>query len=389
MKIVYGISAALLVVLFSAACGAGGGKTEVKGDLASKQKELTRLRAEETKIGDSIKKLEDEIAVLDPSTAVKPRLVSITTLNPQNFTHAIDLQGRVMSDNIVNVMPRNQGGQVKEVYVKQGDAVKKGQLLVRLDDALIRQQIEQANIKLSYDKDLYTRRKNLWDQKIGTEVEVLGAKTAVDNDEKTIDLLKEQLDMANIYSEVSGVADVVTIKPGEFFSPTTAAIMGITIVNTSDLKVMADVPENYLSQIKKGAPVTLEIPDINKTFKSTVSLISQNINTNSRTFTAEAKVPNPGSILKPNQLAVMKITDYTAPNVIVIPMTTLQTDDKGKYVFVQAMESNKPVARKKYVTIGEVYGQNIEVKSGLQSGDQLVSAGFQGLYDGQPLVDQK
>jgi len=388
MKIIYGISVALLIVLFSAACGAGSGKPEVKGDLKSKQEELAKLRTEETKIGDSIKKLEDEIAILDPSTAVKPRLVSITTLSNQNFTHAVDLQGRIMSDNSTFVTPRNQGGLVKEVYVKQGDEVKKGQLLIKLDDALIKQQIDAANTRLAYDKNIYERRKNLWDQKIGTEVEMLTAKNTVDADEKNIEQLKEQLDMANVYAEQSGIADVVTVRAGMNFSPQTAATFGITITNTSDLKVVADVPENYLPQVKRGAKVTIEIPDINKTIQETVSVISQNINANSRTFSAEAKIPS-NPLLKPNQLAIMKITDYNVPSAIVIPMITLQTDDKGKYVFVQAMEKNKPVARKKYVTVGEVYGESIEIRSGLQAGDQLVSEGYQGLYEGQPLVAQK
>jgi len=370
------------------ACGAGNKGKEENKDVVAKQKELTRLRADEIKIGDSIKKLEDEIAVLDPSTAVKPRLVSISTLALTKFEHAVDLQGRIATDNTSFVTPRGQGGQVKELYLKQGDDVKKGQLLMKLDDALIRQSIDQANTKLSYDKNLYERRKNLWDQKIGTEVDMLGAKNTVDNDEKSIEQLKEQLEMTNVYAEQSGVAELVNIRKGEFFSPTSAASSGISIVDLSNLKVVADVPENYLGQVKKGASVAIEVPDANKIFKSNISLINQLVASNSRTFTVEAHIPT-DKLLKPGQLAIVKINDYTANNVIVVPLTTLQTDDKGKYVFVLTTENNKQVARKKYVTIGQIYGQNIEIKTGLQAGDQLVSEGYQGLYDGQPLNVQK
>jgi multidrug efflux pump subunit AcrA (membrane-fusion protein) len=124
------------------------------------------------------------------------------------------------------------------------------------------------------------------------------------------------------------------------------------------------------------------VPDANKTFNSTITLVSQLINSNSRAFTAEAQLPADGS-LKPNQLAIIKIQDYSASQVLVIPMTTLQTDETGKYVFVMANEKGKPVAKKRPVLVGSVYGEKIEIRKGLQVGDQLITEGFQGLYDGQ------
>ena len=200
-------------------------------------------------------------------------------------------------------------------------------------------------------------------------------------------MAEEQLSQTTVYSDVSGVADVVMVRVGELFQGATAAGPQIRIVNTSDLKAVVEVPENYLASIKKGTAVVIEVGDINKQFNSTISRIGQIISANSRAVTAEAKIPSDPS-LKPNQLVTVKIRDYAASNTIVIPMTTLQTDEKGKYVYVMVSEKGKQVARKRPVTIGQIYGEQIEIKSGLQSGEQLITQGYQGVYDGQAVTTQ-
>jgi RND family efflux transporter MFP subunit len=386
MKIFYQV-AVLMVISTALACNAGS--KEKKADLNDKRVELENLKSQQAKLTDQIMKLEEEIAKIDPNAVpVKPKLVSVTTLTPQTFAHYIDLQGRVDAENIAVVTPRGMGGQVRAVYVKEGDHVKKGQLLLKLDDAVARQQIEQVKVQLELARSVYQRRKNLWDQKIGTEVELITAKSNVDNLEKQIDLLKEQLDMSNVYAEISGVADQVNIKVGELFTAQSAASgSGILIVNSSNLKAVVDVPENYLARVRKGTAVIIEIPDLNKTFNSTISLISQQINPNSRGFAAEAKIPS-AQYVKPNQVAIMRIQDYAASNTIVIPLNTLQTDEQGKYVYILTEEKGKKVARKKQVQVGEMYGDQIEVKNGLASGDQLISQGFQSVYDGQPITTE-
>jgi membrane fusion protein (multidrug efflux system) len=371
----------LAVISLAVACDASS--KEKKGDINDKKVELKKLKDQQTKISEQIKTLEDEIAKLDPNgAAVKPKLVTTSTITTQNFAHYIDLQGKVDAENIANVSPRGIGGQVKAIYVEEGDHVKKGQLLMKLDDAVMRQQIEQVKVQLELAKSVYQRRKNLWDQKIGTEVELLTAKANVENLQKQIDLLSEQSDMSNVYAEIPGIADVVSIKVGEIFTAQTAATLGIRIVNTSSLKAVVEIPENYLARIKKGIPVLVEVPDLNKTFNSNISLISQLINNNSRSFTAEAKIPSAPN-LKPNQIALMHIQDYTSSNTIVIPINTLQTDEQGKFVYVAAEEKGKKVARKKPVQVGEITGDRIEVKMGLNAGDQLINQGFQSIYDGQ------
>jgi RND family efflux transporter MFP subunit len=257
---------------------------------------------------------------------------------------------------------------------------------MKLDDALVRQQIEQAKISLSLAKTTYDRRKNLWDQQIGTEMELLKAKNDVENLGKQIDLLNEQLDMANVYAEMSGVADVVNIRVGETFSAQSATTFGIAIVNTSDLKVVANVPENYLGRVGMGSNLLITLPELNNdTIRAKVNVTGKLINPDTRSFSIEARIA-PNSKLRPNQLAMVRIQDYAFPNAITVPINTLQSDEKGKFVLVAVKENNKLVAKKKSIVVGELYGDRLEVKSGLQTGDQLITEGFQGLYDGQPIT---
>lgn len=374
----------LLSVTFFVACGESA--KDKKGELNDKKVELQKLKDQQAEISGNIEKLEKEITTLDPTVIpAKPKLVATTTVKKENFEHFIDLQGVITTENIYYVSPRGMGGQVRQIYVQQGQPVRKGQLVVKLDDALIRQQIEQANIQLDYLKDIYQRRKNLWDQNIGTEVELVTARNSVTAQEKQIGLLKEQLDMTNVYSQVSGIAEEVNIRVGEMLTPQTASMAGIRVVNTSDLKAEVNVPENYINKVKKGTPVVIEIGDADKKFNSTISLISQIISTNNRGFRAEAKVPGNAGI-KPNSIAIVRIRDYEKKDAITVPLNSVQTDEKGKFVMVAVIENGKKIARKKQVAIGELYDNQIEVLSGLQDGDQVITQGYQGLYEGQLLT---
>jgi RND family efflux transporter MFP subunit len=318
----------------------------------------------------------------------KTKLVGLSPISSGNFTHYIDLKGKIDAVNVAYVMPRNQGGLVKAIYVKQGDNIRKGQLLMKMDDGVTQQQIDQAKLNLNLAKTTYDRRKNLWDQKIGTEIELLNAKNNVENLQKQIDILQEQLSMSNVYAEMNGVAESVTIKVGETFSPASAATLGIRIVNTSDLKITADVPENYLGRVGVGSNLLITLPELgNDTIRTRVNVSGKLIDPNKRAFYVEAKIPA-NAKLHPNQLAIVRIQDYAAANTVTIPIGTIQSDDKGKFVMVAAKEKDKWVAKKKVVTIGEFYGDRLEVKSGLQAGDQLITEGFQGLYDGQPITTE-
>lgn len=359
-----------------------------KTTLDEKKAELEELKKEQISINDKVSKLEAEIIKIDPAAMPeKPKLVTIAPIAPGSFNHFIDLQGSVTTDDVIYVTPQNQGGQVKEVHVKQGDYVKKGQLLLKLDNEAARTQIGPLQVQLDNAKDLLRRRQNLWDQGIGTEVELINAKTAVSNWQKQIDAINVSVGQYNVYAPASGVAEMVAVRVGEFFSPSSSASQkGIIIVNTGNLKVTANVPENYQGRIKEGSNVIVSFPDLNKKQTVRITVVGQTINPTTRSFYIEAKLPS-GKEFKPNQVALVQIEDYAAGSAITAPVNTLQTDEKGKYVMLAVQDKDKKWrARKRQVVAGELYGDKVEIKSGLQAGDQIVTDGFQTLYEGQLLT---
>ncbi|MBD0331241.1 MAG: efflux RND transporter periplasmic adaptor subunit, partial [Chitinophagaceae bacterium] len=259
-----------------------------------------------------------------------------------------------------------------------------GQLLLKLDDALVRSQIDQLQSQLSYARDLYRRQQNLWNEGIGTEVQLITARNNVTALEKQIATARQQLSFSNVYAEISGVADEVNIKVGENF--TGNPMQGIKIVNTGNLKVVAEVPENYLGKIGPGSSVRVVLPNVNnRTIDTKIKVAGKLINPTNRSFYIEAPIPADPEF-RPNQIAIVKIQDYATSNAITIPLNTLQNDENGKFVMVAMKEGNKLVARKRRVVIGELYGDRLEIKSGLQAGDVLIKEGFQNLYEGQLLT---
>lgn len=375
-------TAILTTIVFLSACG-GGAKDNAP--VAELKAQMETLKKEREGIDKKIVALEQQIAKADPTTQEKSKLVGYTDVAPQTFSHYIDLQGRIATENIYYVTPRGMGGQVKEIYVKAGDKVSRGQLIMRLDDALVRQNQKQLETQLAFAKNIFERQKNLWNDGIGTEVQFLTAKNNVDNLEKQLDIMKEQMSTTRVVSEVNGVVETVNIRVGEAFTGNPQA--GITIVNPSNLKASVDVPENYVSRIRKGMPVVVEVPDAAKRLNSQISLVSETISANTRSFIAEAKL-NSDPLLKPNQVAVVRILDHEAKDAIVVPVATVQSDEKGKFVYVISEENGKKLARRKTITVGELYDDRIEVKSGLNNGDKLITQGFQGLYEGQLLTTE-
>jgi RND family efflux transporter MFP subunit len=388
-----------VTVLVFTACSS---KKSDKG-LESKKQELEKLKSDADILSQKIKALEEEITSLDSSALSTGalKLVAVEELQVKNFTHYIDLQAKIDAEDISYIAPRGMGGLVKSLLIKKGDFIKKGQLVATLDDGVIKQNVKAAEqnlevlkVQLEFARNIYQRQRNLWNEGIGTEVQLLQAKNNVETLEKNllsaqeqVKVAEEQLKTTKVYSDVEGIADEVNVRVGETFTGIGALGAQIKIVNTSKLKVVADVPENYLSKVKVGVPVVVNLPDLNKEIKSTIKIAGRSINPNTRAFTAEASIPYDASIL-PNQVANLKIQDYVNNNAITIPVNVVQTDEKGKYVFIAENKNGKIIASKKMITVGELYGTYIEVKTGLTAGQKVITEGFQDLYDGQ-IVDIK
>ena len=382
MKGILKIASVVVFILALSSCGSGS--KDEKGSLTDKKAQLEKLKNDQKKLNDQIAKLQKEIGSTDTSSSLnKGKLVAASPVIEQAFEHYIDLQGHIDADNISYVTPRGGPAQAKAVYIKQGDFVKKGQIIAKLDDDIQLKQLQQLKTQLAYAEDVYRRQKNLWDQGIGTEIQLKTAENNVNNLKDQINTTTAGWEMTNVRSEVTGYVETMNLRVGEVLGNTPQP--QIVIVNSSTLKAVTDIPENYLGKIHKGMPVNIKLPDVNLEFNSSISLMNQTIGLNNRAVTTESKIPyNPNVHI--NQVAQVRIKDYANPRAIVIPLTVLQTDENGKYVYVMDTENGKKVAKKKIVQVGEIYGNNIEVKGGLNVGDQLITEGFQSLYEGQAVT---
>ncbi|MBK9465490.1 MAG: efflux RND transporter periplasmic adaptor subunit [Chitinophagaceae bacterium] len=398
------ISIAAIIAVTLVACGAGA--KDKKGDIGDMKVKLEKLKKEKNEIDADIRKLEDQISKADPKAAQQARkLVSIDTLRIQDFTHFIELQGKIDAEGMAYVAPTGQGGLIKAVYVKAGQKVGKGQLILKLDDAMARQSVVAAQqqtgvlkARLAQAQTVYERYQNLWKQNIGAEIQVINAKADVDAlqsqlraAQAQVAMAQEQANMSNVYAGISGTIEEMNVKVGEFFSPQSAAMpgAGIRIVNNSNLKIVTNVPENYVTRVKKGDKVEVVVPESNKPpFQSVISVVGGSIDPTTRSFTTEAKLPSDPT-LKPNQTATLKILDYEAKAAVAVPVNVVQSDEKGKYVYVVERTGDKLVARKKIVTVGEAYNGIIEIKTGLTGGDLIITEGYQTVYDGQSVATGK
>lgn len=377
------------LILFAIACGGGGSSLEKqKASLASLKKESLSLNAK-------IAALELAIAKAGGAETAKAILVAVTPLTTQDFTHYIELQGKVESESVSFVTPRAGGGQVKGLFVKRGDNVRKGQLILQLDNSLIKQSaaaatqnIETIKSQAALAKMVYEKQKNLWEQNIGSEIQLLTAKTNADAlasqlkaATEQLGMVRDQLAYTSVYSNVDGVAEEVNVKVGDLF-------MGpgqIKIVNTARLKLTTMVPENYAGKVKVGTETSLNFPDIQKIVAAKISVVGNVIDPLSRSFYIEAKLPVDKNF-RPNQLVQVKIKDYEKKNAISAPINLLQNDEKGKFIYVAVMEKGKLLARKKAVIVGQYYGNNIEIVAGLVAGDNVITEGYQTLFDGQNIT---
>jgi RND family efflux transporter MFP subunit len=353
---------------------------QTKQDPLSEKKALlsekkTALRA----IQKEIDVLSKEILKLDPPKEKSPVAVKISTMQPNTFKRFIDLQGKVEADDIVNVSSEI-GGRIINLNVKEGQAVRKGQLIAVTDMSTLENQIAEINNNLEMAKTVFERQERLWKQNIGSEIQYLQAKTNKEGIEKSLETLKSQIKKKNVYAPISGIVDKEFLKQGETASP---GMPMVQILNTSKIKVVADAQEQFLKSISKGDMVEVTFPALGQTVNKKISMIGRTIDPANRTFKFEIETNSMNGQLKPNLLAEVKINDYTKENVIVIPLDAIQEEVSGKkFVYLMVEKEGENRAQKSYIELGEsTVGETI-ISSGLKAGDNLIVAGGKNLSNG-------
>lgn len=351
--------------------------------LGGKKARLAELKNQSSGLQNEIRKLEEEIAAMDSSanSEVKVKQVLITEVQSSEFRHYVSVQGTLEAEDNLMVTAK-MPGMVKEVRVREGDVVSKGQVLAVLDDEVLKKSIDEVKAGLDQINVLYEKQKALWDQKIGTELQFLTLKNQKESLENKMNTLNSQVNQTLITAPFSGVIDAVFIKTGSMAAPGAPLMQ---LVNTSQLKASAKVPDSYVSFIREGDRVLVNFPDLNRELEASVNYVGRIVDPLSRTFKIEVKLPAGDAGLKPNLLAMVKINDKSLKDAIVIQENIIQPTENGKILFVAGSQNGKQVAEQRTVTTGLSYNGRVEILSGLAKGDKLITTGYQDLSDKQAI----
>ena len=302
-------------------------------------------------------------------------LVSAIALKTSAFEHAIDIQANIKTRQNLQLYPE-LGGKLEKIIVKEGQEVKKGTLLAVIDDAGFQEQIDQMQLQLDLAKTTFERTARLWEQKIGSEMMFLEAKTRYEAQKKQLDQMKKQLAKAKIYAPFDGIIDEIFANQGSNVAPGMSPVL--RIVNLKSMYVEADVPENYLTAITKGSKAVVEIPVLNLTLNTTIRQTGSFVQPSNRTFRIEAPLENATGQIKPNLNAKLSVIDYINPNAILVPLRTIRENTEGEnYVFVltDPKGDNNYIAKQRFVTLGKTKNEMIEITEGISENDLLVDEG--------------
>lgn len=365
----------------------GEGKKSSVSDLIANG-DLETLRAKKTEISDQQRAIEKDIEMLDSVIAAKSGLeklplVTILTAKAEKFDHFLELQGDVKTKQNVLIYPE-MPGTLQRVYVKEGQHVSKGQLLASIDDRGMGSQVSQLKTQAALAKTTFERQKRLWEQKIGSEIQFLQAKSSYEATENAVKQAQSQLGKSTIRAPFSGIIDDVIKEQGTVVAPGPGSEV-FRIVNLSDMYITVDVPENNLSGITKGKEAKVYFPVLGDTVISKIRQTGNFINPSNRAFSVEIPVPNKKGNIKPNLSARVSLNDYSSDNAILVPQGIISENADGEqYVYV-AVEPNgdKAVAKRRIIKTGKTQGSLVEALSGINDGDLLIKEGARTVKEGQ------
>lgn len=369
MKSINKLTLATAIVVLLAACGGSKNTKNPKDQLA-------KLKAEQKELQLKIDELESKVGTKE----AKKVPVYITPMSPSVFNNYIDVQGKVDVDEIVTAIPETPGI-INSILVRPGQYVHKGQIVATLRTESVDRGIAELDQQIDFAKTLYDKQKRLWDQEIGTEIQLLSAKNQYES------LLKKKASTIttkksfNVVSPISGVVDAVDATVGQSYaSPVNPPI--IRIINTSKLQVKADVAENYASLVRTGSNVMLIFPDVNDTLLTKISYAEKLINNISRTYATYIPLPT-NNKYQPNMIVKVKIATYQNARAFVLPASLIQKTDKGNFVYV-ADATNK--AKLLPVQLGNSYDSKVEIVSGMSLGEKVITSGYEELNEGDNLL---
>ena len=375
-----------IILIFTVATmllSCGGNENTITTDALIQTKNVANIKAKRDLLQAEISKIDAALSTLDVKTT-QEALVSVLTVKDTVFNHYLEIQGNVNTKENILVQPEMPGTLVS-LNVIAGQRVAKGQILGRTDDGGMSQQLASVENQYALAKTTFERQKNLWDQKIGSEIQFLQAQTQMVGLQKSVLQMKAQLSKTLIKAPFTGVIDAVFVERGQVVAPSPQGLM--RIVNLSNMYISTEVPETYIGKLKVGSLVNVSLTSLGKTYQGRVRQVGNNINPANRSFGIEVSVPNPGNLLRPNQVAKLQIIDYTKKNAIVVPTNTIQSSGDGtKFVYIANNVNGKTgVAKKVVVKTGQSSENVTEILSGIKTTDVIVTEGINTISEGTKL----
>jgi len=346
--------------------------------------DVDKIKLKRKEIAESQQDFFNKLLVIDNkldklNTNPQLPIVEVLAVNPVIFEHYVQVQGSVKSDELINIFPEFSGV-AKAIYVKSGDVVKKGQRLIKIDDGGLKEQLSQLEIGFELTKTTFERQKRLWDQNIGSEIKFLETKSMYEAQKQGINQLKKQIKKTLIEAPFSGTIDNVVVKKGEVVYPGRSNLM--MLLNLDNLYIESNVPEKHIASINSGNKAIVHFPLLDKTISTTVRQSGSYINPINRTFRIEMDIEKNDLNIKPNLNSKVKINDYSNDSALMINQNFISIDsDNKEYVYKIYNKDNKTYVSKTIISTGKNDGIKIEVLSGLNAGDKVVSEGVRKLVN--------
>ena len=377
----------LLFALILVSCGGEDkGKNSMENVLKSNNIETVRKKRAELvndqeTVHAKIKLLDELISKID--TVKNIPLITTFTAKQEVFSHTLEIQGNVTTKNLLVIYPE-YNGVLTNVYVKEGQRVSKGQILAKIDDGGLGQQLAQIQIQADLARTTFERQERLWKQNIGSEIQYLQAKSTYEAQSKAVNQLQQQIGKTTVRAPFTGTIDDVITEQGSVVAAGQSQLM--RIINLDDMYIETDVPESYLSNVTKGKDVQVEFPVLGKVIDTKISQVGEFINPANRTFKIEVGIPNKDKTIKPNLTAKLKINDYTNENALLVPQSIISENAEGEqyiYLVNDKNSDDEGVAKRVIIKTGRTQGDVIEVLEGIENGAEIIQEGARSVKDNQ------
>ncbi len=376
----------LIAAIIFTSCG-GDKKNEsvdsiiASGDILKLKEKKKEIEAYQLDFANQLDLINEAISNIDTTKNLSQITTFIAT--EEVFNHYLELQGNVTTKQNIVITPE-YNGVLTRVYVKEGQKVKKGQLLAKIDDGGMSQQLAQLQIQTSLAKTTFERQERLWNQKIGSEIQYLQAKSNYEAQLEVVNQMNSQLAKTEVRAPFSGTIDDVLTDQGSVVGAGSSQLM--RIVNLKNMYIETNVPETYLSSVTKGKKVLVEFPVLGKSIEAKIRQAGDFINAANRTFKIEVAVPNNDNSVKPNLTARLKINDYSNEKSFLIPQSIISENAQGQqyiYVVENVNSNNIGVTKRVIIETGKTQEDKIEVLSGLIPNMEIVEEGARSVKEGQ------